>query len=153
MREMRRLENINLLINKLYSKNHNEAYKTFLFLENESLKSNITYCFFDSFLEMADDKSSYIRSRGLLLIAANAQWDIDNKIEMNINCILSHIVDKKPSVSRMFIKSLPKITKYKKNLIHRIQMELSNADTSIYNNNMKPLVEKDIREVLSNLKD
>ncbi|EQF24979.1 hypothetical protein QEW_2220 [Clostridioides difficile CD160] len=146
------MENINLLINKLYSKNHNEAYKTFLFLENESLKSNITYCFFDSFLEMTDDRSSYIRSRGLLLIAANAQWDIDNKIEMNINCILSHIVDKKPSVSRMFIKSLPKITKYKKNLIHRIQMELSNADTSIYNNNMKPLVEKDIREVLSNIK-
>ncbi|MDX5791741.1 SufBD protein, partial [Clostridioides difficile] len=36
------MKNLNLLINKLYSKNHNEAYKTFLFLENESLKSNIT---------------------------------------------------------------------------------------------------------------
>lgn len=145
------MEDINLLINKLYSKNHNEAYKTFLFLENESMKSNITYYFFDSFLEMLNNESSYIRARGLLLIVANAQWDTDNKIEINIDCILSHIVDKKPSVSRMFIKSLPKITKYKKNLIHRIQMELSNADTSIYNNNMKPLVEKDISEVLSKL--
>ncbi len=88
------MKNLNLLINKLYSKNHNEAYKTFLFLENESLKSNITYCFFDSFLEMIDNENSYIRTRGLLLISANAQWDIDNKIEINIDSILSHIVDK-----------------------------------------------------------
>ncbi|MCP8657399.1 SufBD protein [Clostridioides difficile] len=145
------MKNLNLLINKLYSKNHNEAYKTFLFLENESLKSNITYCFFDSFLEMIDNENSYIRTRGLLLISANAQWDIDNKIEINIDSILSHIVDKKPSVSRMFIKSIPNITKYKKNLIHRIKMELSNADISIYNNNKKPLVEKDINDTLSNL--
>ncbi|NMS91208.1 SufBD protein [Clostridioides difficile] len=150
---MERLEDINLLINKLYSKNHNEAYRIFLFLENESMKSNITYCFFDSFLDMLNNESSYIRGRGLLLIAANAQWDTENKIEINIDCILSHIVDKKPSVSRMFIKSLPNITKYKKNLIHLIQMELSNADTSIYNNNMKPLVEKDISEVLSKLEN
>ncbi len=148
---MRKLENLDLLINKLYSKNHNEAYKTFLFLENESLKSNITYYFFDSFLEMIDNESSYIRVRGLLLISANAQWDIDNKIEINIDRILSHIVDKKPSVSRVFIKSLPNIAKYKKNLVHRIQMELSNADLSIYNNNMKHLVEKDISDILSNL--
>ncbi|WP_131073423.1 SufBD protein [Clostridioides difficile] len=144
------MKNLNLLINKLYSKNHNEAYKTFLFLENESLKSNITYCFFDSFLEMIDNENSYIRTRGLLLISANAQWDIDNKIEINIDSILSHIVDKKPSVSRMFIKSIPNITKYKENLINRIKMELSNADISIYNNNMKPLVEKDINDTLSN---
>lgn len=67
------MENLDLLINKLYSKNHNEAYKTFLFLENESLKSNITYYFFDSFLEMINNESSYIRVRGLLLISANAQ--------------------------------------------------------------------------------
>ncbi|HBG9835432.1 TPA: SufBD protein, partial [Clostridioides difficile] len=65
--------------------------------------------------------------------------------------ILSHIVDKKPSVSRMFIKSIPNITKYKENLINRIKMELSNADISIYNNNMKPLVEKDINDTLSNI--
>nr|UWI51844.1 SufBD protein [Clostridioides difficile] len=145
------MENIDLLINDLCSKNHNEAYKTFLFLENESKKSNITYCFFDYFLDMINNESSYIRTRGLLLIVANAKWDTDNKIEMNIDSILSHIVDKKPSVSRNFIQSLPNITKYKKQLIHRIRAELSNADINIYNDNMKPLVEKDIRNTLSNL--
>lgn len=145
------MENIDLLINDLCSKNHHEAYKTFLFLENESKKSNITYCFFDYFLDMINNESSYIRTRGLLLIVANAKWDTDNKIEMNIDSILSHIVDKKPSVSRNFIQSLPNITKYKKQLIHRIRAELSNADINIYNDNMKPLVEKDIRNTLSNL--
>ncbi|UWD47412.1 SufBD protein [Clostridioides difficile] len=145
------MENIDLLINQLCSKNHNEAYKTFLFLENESKKSNITYRFFDYFLDMINNESSYIRTRGLLLIAANAEWDTDNKIEMNIDSILSHIMDKKPSVSRNFIQSLPNITKYKKQLIHRIRAELSNADINIYNDNMKPLVERDIRNTLSNL--
>ncbi|MCC0649268.1 SufBD protein [Clostridioides sp. ZZV15-6598] len=145
------MENIDLLINDLCSKNHNEAYKTFLFLENESKKSNITYCFFDHFLDMINNESSYIRIRGLLLIVANAKWDTDNKIEINIDSILSHIVDKKPSVSRNFIQSLPNITKYKKQLINRIRAELSNADISIYNDNMKPLVEKDISNTLSNL--
>ncbi|MDB0441220.1 SufBD protein [Clostridioides difficile] len=145
------MENIDLLINNLCSKNHNEAYKTFLFLENESKKSNITYRFFDYFLDMINNENSYIRTRGLLLIVANAKWDTDNKIEMNIDSILSHIVDKKPSVSRNFIQSLPNITKYKKQLIHRIRTELSNADINIYNDNMKPLVEKDIRNTLSNL--
>lgn len=145
------MENIDLLINDLCSKNHNEAYKTFLFLENESKKSNITYCFFDHFLDMINNESSYIRIRGLLLIVANAKWDTDNKIEINIDSILSHIVDKKPSVSRNFIQSLPNITKYKKQLINRIRVELSNADISIYNDNMKPLVEKDISNTLSNL--
>ncbi|MCC0639851.1 MULTISPECIES: SufBD protein [unclassified Clostridioides] len=145
------MENIDLLIKELCSKNHNEAYKTFLFLENESKKSNITYCFFDYFLEMINNESSYIRTRGLLLIVANAKWDTDNKIEMNIDSILSHIVDKKPSVSRNFIQSLPNIIKYKKQLIHRIRAELSNADINIYNDNMKSLVEKDIRNTLSNL--
>lgn len=145
------MENIDLLINDLCSKNHTEAYKTFLFLENESKKSNITYCFFDYFLEMINNESSYIRTRGLSLIVANAKWDTDNKIEMNIDSILSHIVDKKPSVARSFIQSLPNITKYKKQLIHRIRRELSNADISIYNDNMKPLVEKDISNTLSNL--
>lgn len=148
---MKILENIDLLINNLCSKNHNEAYKTFLFLENESKKSNITYRFFDYFLDMINNENSYIRTRGLLLIVANAKWDTDNKIEMNIDSILSHIVDKKPSVSRNFIQSLPNITKYKKQLIHRIRTELSNADINIYNDNMKPLVEKDIRNTLSNL--
>ncbi|MCC0637488.1 MULTISPECIES: SufBD protein [unclassified Clostridioides] len=145
------MENIDLLIKELCSKNHTEAYKTFLFLENESKKSNITYCFFDYFLEMINNESSYIRTRGLLLIVANAKWDTDNKIEMNIDSILSHIVDKKPSVSRNFIQSLPNIIKYKKQLIHRIRAELSNADINIYNDNMKSLVEKDIRNTLSNL--
>lgn len=148
---MKILENIDLLINELCSKNHNEAYKTFLFLENESKKSNITYRFFDYFLDMINNENSYIRTRGLLLIVANAKWDTDNKIEMNIDSILSHIVDKKPSVSRNFIQSLPNITKYKKQLIHHIRTELSNADINIYNDNMKPLVEKDIRNTLSNL--
>lgn len=148
---MKILENIDLLINNLCSKNHNEAYKTFLFLENESKKSNITYRFFDYFLDMINNENSYIRTRGLLLIVANAKWDTDNKIEMNIDSILSHIVDKKPSVSRNFIQSLPNITKYKKQLIHHIRTELSNADINIYNDNMKPLVEKDIRNTLSNL--
>ncbi len=35
---------------------------------------------FDSFVEMLDHTNSYIRTRGIILIAANAKWDVDYKL-------------------------------------------------------------------------
>ncbi len=51
---------------------------------------------------MINNENSYIRARGLLLISANAQWDIDNKIEINIDSILSHIVDKNLCIKNVY---------------------------------------------------
>ena len=62
----------------------------------------------DSFIDMLDDKNAYIRIRGLTLIAYNAKWDTDYKIDEIIDKIFyQHIVDIKPIVARQCIKLLP----------------------------------------------
>ena len=58
------------------------------------------YPYFDAFVPMLDDKSSFVRTRGLLLIAANARWDTQNKVDAVLDKCLAHILDAKPSVSR-----------------------------------------------------
>ena len=77
---------------------------------------------------MLDDPNSYIRTRGILLIAANAKWDIDYKIYEIIDSLLKHITDDKPITARQCIKSLPIIAKYKPDLTDDICNALKTAN-------------------------
>ena len=146
------MKNISDLIKTLYSKDNNIAYKCLKLLELESEHSNAVYEFFDTFVEMIDDNNSYIRTRGLILISANAKWDIENKIDEIIDNYLKHILDVKPITARQCIKALPNIAKYKKDLVPCIRKALLKADTEIYKNSMQTLVYKDIRSALQKIK-
>lgn len=68
------------LIQNLYNADNKIAYEALKELEKMSLKTNVLYKYFDTFVEMLNSESSYIRTRGILLIASNAKWDIENKI-------------------------------------------------------------------------
>ena len=109
------------------------------------------YPYFDTFVPMLDDKSSFVRTRGLLLIAANARWDTQNKVDAVLDKCLAHILDAKPSVSRQFIQALPGVAKEKPALAPRIRAALLAADTSINNDSMQPLVQKDIAAALAQI--
>ena len=69
--------------------------------------------YIDRLDDMLENDNSYIRTRGLTLIAYNAKWDKDNKI---IDRYLTHITDVKPITARQCIKRLPTIAKYKPEL-------------------------------------
>lgn len=69
------------LIAGLTNRDQKSAHKCLLQLEEESARSASVYRYFDLFIEMLDDANSYIRTRGLVLISANARWDTDLKIE------------------------------------------------------------------------
>ena len=75
------MDDITRLVNGLFDKNHNIAYKHFKELESASGQDNRAYRFFDIFADMLDSDNAYIRTRGLFLISANAKWDEDNKID------------------------------------------------------------------------
>ena len=81
------------LINGLFDKNDKVAYKCLKELLSASEKDNSVYQFFDTFAGMIDNENSYIRTRGLLLISANAKWDSDYKIDEIIDKYLRHIMD------------------------------------------------------------
>lgn len=143
---------IEKLIALIDSKDNNSAWEATSLLEEESIKNNLVYKYFDKFAEMMKSKKSYERNRGLVLIAANAQWDKENKIEGIIDDFLKHITDEKPITSRQCIKLLPKIIEHKPNLSKRIIDILEEADLQKYNDSMKSLIEKDIDKVLNEIK-
>ncbi len=142
------MNNIQELVNGLRNNDNKYAYQCLKQLESESVSSDIVYPYFDFFAEMIDDDNSYIRTRGILLIAANAKWDKNYKIDEIIDIYLKHIIDDKPITSRQCIKTLPTIVKYKPDLINDVCNALHNANPQIYKNSMQPLVCKDIQDAL-----
>ena len=134
-----------------YIKNNSVAYKALQELQKESEKTDCIYPYMDRLSDMLDSDNSYIRTRGLTLLAYNAKWDKDYKIDEIIDKYLKHITDIKPITARQCIKLLPVIAKYKPELREDILSPLYKADTSVYEDSMQPLVYKDIQKALKEI--
>ena len=135
----------------LFDKNNSAAYKALQKLQKESEEKDCVYPYMDRLSEMLDSDNSYIRTRGLTLIAYNAKWDKDYKIDEIIDKYLKHITDVKPITARQCIKLLPIIANYKPELRIDILSALHKADISIYEDSMQPLVYKDIQKALKEI--
>ena len=107
----------------------------------------------DQLSDMIDSDNSYIRTRALTLIAYNAKWDNDYKIDEMIDRYLRHITDVKPITARQCIKLLPMIAKNKPDLKEDILAALHKADVSRYADSMQSLVYKDIQKALAEIKN
>ena len=64
----------------LFDKNNSVAYKALQLLQKESEETNCVYPYMDRLSDMLDSDNSYIRTRGLTLLAHNAKWDKDYKM-------------------------------------------------------------------------
>lgn len=145
------MNHINELVCGLKDKDNKSAYQCLKQLEVVSAESDAVYPYFDTFVEMLDDLNSYVRTRGLILIAANARWDKDFKVDEVIDQYLKHIMDDKPITARQCIKTLPDIVKYKPELRECICSALRKANPQMYNSSMQPLVYSDIQGALKNI--
>lgn len=139
------------LFELLFDKNNNTAYKALQELQKLSETSDSVYPYMDNFFDMLDSDNSYIRTRGLILIACNSKWDKDNKIDEIIDKYLKHITDVKPITARQCIKLLPVIAENKPELKDDIISALKKADISFYAGSMQPLVYKDIQMSLKEI--
>ena len=137
----------------LLDKNNNVAYKALQLLQKESEERNYVYPYMGRLSDMLDSDNSYIRTRGLTLLAYNAKWDKDNKIDEIIDKYLKHITDIKPITARQCIKLLPIIAEYKPELKNDILSALHKANISIYGDSMQSLVHKDIQKVLNEIQN
>lgn len=137
----------------LFDKNNSTAYQALQELQQESEKTDSVYPYMDRLSDMLDSGNSYVRTRGLTLLACNAKWDRDCKIDEIIDKYLKHITDSKPITARQCIKLLPVIAKSKPDLKEVILRALNRADTSIYSGSMGPLVLKDIQKALKEIQD
>ena len=136
------------LVDGLMNSDNKQGYQCLKQLESESKESDSVYKFFDIFVEMLDNVDYYVRTRAIILIAANAKWDIDYKIDEIIDKYLKHIMDDKPITARQCIKALPLIVEYKRDLKETVINALHKADSSKYKESMQALVVKDIQKSL-----
>lgn len=135
----------------LFDKNNNAAYKALQELQKESVETDHVYPYMDRLGDMLDHDNSYIRTRGLTLLAYNAKWDKDYKIDEIIDKYLKHITDIKPITARQCIKLLPMMAKDKPELKNDILSALQKADISFYDDSMRQLVYKDIQKALKEI--
>ena len=143
--------NVAEIFELLFDKNNKVAYKALLELQKESEETNCIYPYMDRLSSMLDNDNSYIRTRGLTLIAYNAKWDTNYKIDEIIDKYLQHITDVKPIVARQCIKLLPIIANHKPELRNDILSALHKANICIYDDSMQPLVYKDIQKALKKI--
>lgn len=141
-------EKVEELLEFLTSRNNSQAYQALKVLEEMSAESNCLYPHMDKFIAMASSGNSYVRTRGLALIAHNAKWDVDGKIDGIIDRYLERITDEKPICARQCIKLLPLLAEAKPTLAPKIVSALRDANVARYPDSMRPLVQKDIRDSL-----
>lgn len=112
----------------------------------ESQETDEWYECFDDFASLLDHPKSLVRNRALSILAANAQWDEENRFDSIISGFLAHITDEKPITARQCIKSLAQVGLAKPQYTSMILSYLHSADLSKYKDSMRPLIEKDIAE-------
>ena len=135
------------IIAGLQNKKDTEAHQLLLQLEAQSADSDELYGYFEEFLELMKSKSSFVRTRGFRLACAQAKWDVDEKIEKNLDRLLSMLDDQKPTAVRQCLAALHIVVLYKPNLAERIGEKLDTMDLSKYKDSMRPLIQKDIEEL------
>lgn len=139
-------------IDMLTCLDNKQAYKALKEVLVISQKSNVIYPYFDRFVEMMNNKdNSYIRTRGLRLIAYNAKWDTQNQVNRIIESYLKHIEDDKPITARQCIKDTVIIAKYKPELVDTILNALATTN-KIYDESMQSLVYKDRQKAIRQIK-
>ena len=118
----------------------------------ESRQTDEWYEYFDDFASLLDHPKSLVRNRAMCILAANAQWDEENRFAIVLSDFLAHITDEKPITARQCIKALGRVGLAKPQYIPRILSCLESADLSKYRDSMRPMIEKDIAETEQILK-
>lgn len=119
---------------------------------SESQETDEWYEYFDDFASLLSHPKSLVRNRALYILAANAQWDEENRFDLIFTDFLAHVTDEKPITDRQCIKALAQVGTTKPQYIPRILSCLQSADLSKYKDSMRPLIEKDIAETEKTLK-
>ena len=113
---------------------------------SESQDTDEWYEYFDTFSSLLNHPKSLVRNRVLYILAANAQWDDENRFDAILEDYLAHITDEKPITARQCIKALVQVGMAKPQYIPRILSCFHDADLSKYKDSMRPLIEKDMEE-------
>lgn len=145
--KMLKEEDIQQLIEWLSLKDDSVRYQAFLLLQNRSGFAKDVYSYWDIFKNKLKSSNSYQRSIGLMLIAENAKWDTESKMDETIDEYLELLKDEKPITIRQCIQSITKIVPYKPALNDSITRRLLSFDLMGVKETMRKLILMDILNV------
>ena len=134
------------IINKLTAKDDKFACALADKIIVESRECDTWYEYFDAFVSLLNHPKSLVRNRALHILAANAQWDVENRFDTILPEFLTHVTDEKPITARQCIQALAQVGLAKPQYIPQILDCFHNVDLSKYKDSMRPLIEKDMAE-------
>ena len=141
------------IIYKLTAKNDKFACAIANQIIAESRETDVWFEHFDAFASLLGHPKSLVRNRALHILAANAQWDEENRFDAVLPAFLSHITDEKPITARQCVQALASVGRAKPQYVPTILDALQKADLSKYKDSMRPLIEKDILNTITALTD
>ena len=135
------------ILNRLTDKDDKAAYEFAKLIAAESAESNRYLDMIPAFAGMLQDSSSYVRTRGFVLICNQARWASDGQMDAALDKMLPLLNDPKPTVVRQCLKALHELARFRPELSARIMQALDGVDLRKYKDSMSPLVEKDIHDL------
>lgn len=126
----------------LTGKANSDVYQAFQNLEKQVIESNNMYMYMDDLVQLLEEKT-YTRFRAFKLICELSRYDVDGKINQNIDILLSVFDDHRGTVVRQSIKVVPMLIKNKPELKDFIVNKLNHLDLTKYKDTLQPLIEKD----------
>lgn len=141
-------EDVRQLVEWLTDKDDKLRYNSLLLLQHRSESHDDVYPYWDSFCALLKSGNSYHRSIAVTLIAENAKWDVDEKMDKTIDDYLIILYDEKPITVRQCIQSLSKIVPCKTHLHERIARELMAVNIAGVKETMRKLILLDILNIL-----
>lgn len=143
---------ISQLVEWLSLKDDNIRYQAFLVLQNRALFFDDVYSYWDMLQDKLRSDNSYQRSIGLMLIAENAKWDTENRLDDTIEECLQLLNDEKPFTIRQCIQSLGKIASAKPGLNDKIASSLISINLMDVKETMRKPTLLDILNVLCGIR-
>lgn len=136
------------LVELLSEKDDVIRYQVFQLLQIRSSQTKDVYPFWDVFRKKLASDNSYQRSIGLMLIAGNAVWDTENRMDAAMEEYLKLLNDEKPITVRQCIQSLNKIIPYKPHLSEQIAKSLMSINLEAVKETMRKLLLIDVLNIL-----
>lgn len=148
MAERLSAEELDALVPVLSDTDDKRRYACFLVLQHKSRIADDLYRYWALFEEKLGSPNSYQRSLGLMLLAANTKWDIDEKFEALFDSYCALLDDGKPITVRQCIQSFAEIIPYKPALWDAIAARLMAVDIGSAKETMRKLLLTDILTIL-----
>ena len=139
---------MNEIILKLRDKDDKAAYEYSKLLGAESAQSDKYLPMIPQFADMLEDKSSYVRVRGFILICNQARWAKDGQIADVFDRMRVLLYDSKPTVVRQCLLALHEVALYRSEMAEMIIDAVDKIDVLKYKESMSQLIKKDIDELM-----